>query len=85
MCIHLCQGNQKFSTPKLLKNECCSSAHESLNTLGISHGIALSFFDKIADYLNRENAADLIYLNLTKILDVVSPREMISYAGENGD
>jgi len=43
------------------------------------------FFYKIADYLNRENAADLIYLNLTKVLDVVSPWEMISYAGENRD
>lgn len=27
-----------------------------MNMLRISHGIALSFFDKIADYLNRENA-----------------------------
>lgn len=53
--------------------------------LGISHGIALSFFDKIADYLNGENAADLIYLNLTKILDMVSPWEIISYDDENGD
>lgn len=43
------------------------------------------FLGKIADYLNRENAADLIYLNLTKILAMVSPWEMISYAGENGD
>lgn len=56
-----------------------------MNMLGISHDTALSFFDKIANYLNRENATDLIYLNLTKILDMVSPREMISYAGESGD
>lgn len=56
-----------------------------MNMLGISHGIALSFFDKIANYLNRENATDLIYLNLTKILDMVSPWEMIIYADERGD
>lgn len=56
-----------------------------MNMLGISHGVALSFFDKIAKYLNRKNATDLIYLNLTKILDMVSPWEMISYAGESGD
>lgn len=42
-----------------LKNECYSTADESLNML-ISHGIALSSFDKIADYLNREKCCKSI-------------------------
>lgn len=68
--------------PKTLTNECCSSAHEYAGDIPRHSTI---FFDKIADDLNRENATDLIYLNLTKILDMVSPWEMISYAGERGD
>lgn len=56
--------------PKTLKEW---TLYESLSILEISHGIVLSFCDKIAGYLNGENVADLIYLNLTKILDVVWP------------